>query len=719
MTVENIPAEIEYVYTTPGTFFSYPFRVFEETEVKASITLPDGRVRELIKDTDYTVFFNDSKIVVSTSIAPIPQAELRIYREVTPSQETNYVNNDPLNVEILESDFDKCIMLIQELFTKIGNLTLHPSYAGDFVGGKFYNKGDIVKYNNNYYSKINDGVASTPFDVTEWVLYLDVASITSDIYDQLGFESRPSLVDKSFIAKTVAVDTSSPLTPVITLTYDPPVTTGAGTNHYPTPMLLGFVMPSTLTSSSNMQPVVKVNGGTSVSLYSANTSDFIQSGELRENSVYWFVLYTIDAGGGSFIDIAWVLNPQKYNENATNVTVVNQDKFALSFVVELPNNSRAGNKFTFKAPITNEDNVPFSVDIYGSNIEVKSHDNQPLPKRAIRSNVWYTAMFTSATKAVLTDPVDQYYLPRPNRLDNINEVISVSGSPNIITLHMGSIYSSYYDGLQLFFEPTASNTSSATLQLEWSVGGLGNLSPIPIKTLDGNGLVAGELQPGVLANIMVKGNVAYLLNPQYAQTSTATIHADAVWDAVNSRYNVTTGTSMSSIQTGQVFVLTPDVGNTSAVSIKIDNTTSKPLKEKDKLGLHDVLSGMFKEPTMVEYDGTQFVAKLGLSSSDKIPLTLVNSWTNYPAYGTASYIYNPATKVVDVTGLVRSGVIGSVIAALPARFSPTTSTVHASIGTANDIARLDVNSTGDIKHISGGNAYVSLDNIRVTLTDKL
>ncbi len=94
-------------------------------------------------------------------------------------------------------------------------------------------------------------------------------------------------------------------------------------------------------------------------------------------------------------------------------------------------------------------------------------------------------------------------------------------------------------------------------------------------------------------------------------------------------------------------------------------------------------------------------------------LTLQNSWVNYGTpFTTARYIKS-ADGIVSLSGLLRSGSTASdvVIATLPAGSRPSGRTLYGIASGNVAMGRIDIDTSGNIRYMAGGNAWISLDGI--------
>jgi hypothetical protein len=90
--------------------------------------------------------------------------------------------------------------------------------------------------------------------------------------------------------------------------------------------------------------------------------------------------------------------------------------------------------------------------------------------------------------------------------------------------------------------------------------------------------------------------------------------------------------------------------------------------------------------------------------------TLLNSWANYgTGFHNAGYSKN-SFGIVHLRGMVKSGTINTAIFTLPAGFRPAAK--HLFTTTANSaIARVDIDTSGNVVCVSGSNVWLALDGI--------
>jgi len=185
MTVSSIPPVIRYVSSGPG-LYTFPFRIFKENQLTLTLTDASGLITLLVLGVDYTVTFNpeiDGGVCNLINVATSGTLEIRRVLEFV--QETDWVNNDPLNVELLEKDLDRAVMRDQQLQINIEQGNQISSWRGDWVNNTPYYIGDNVTdpdTHNIYVCKVehtsnSGGSITDDIALGYWALALDSSGL--------------------------------------------------------------------------------------------------------------------------------------------------------------------------------------------------------------------------------------------------------------------------------------------------------------------------------------------------------------------------------------------------------------------------------------------------------------------------------------------------------------------------------------------------------------
>lgn len=100
----------------------------------------------------------------------------------------------------------------------------------------------------------------------------------------------------------------------------------------------------------------------------------------------------------------------------------------------------------------------------------------------------------------------------------------------------------------------------------------------------------------------------------------------------------------------------------------------------------------------------------GTAQDVPVPATLVNSWVNFGApNGDASY-YRDQFGVVRLSGVIKTGAIGSAAFTLPANCRPA-ATMRFAVESNGAFGALTVDAAGEVKPVVGSSVSFSLDGV--------
>lgn len=121
------------LYNADGSTFTFPYS-FKITSSSDLDVYVDSDGTGLVLRTlggggpyDYTVTGVGNPTggnVILNSAPPVRPSAVLLYREVQINQESDYVNGDGFNQEVLESDLDRVVMILQQLDEKVGRALL-------------------------------------------------------------------------------------------------------------------------------------------------------------------------------------------------------------------------------------------------------------------------------------------------------------------------------------------------------------------------------------------------------------------------------------------------------------------------------------------------------------------------------------------------------------------------------------------------------------------
>ena len=113
MTVANNYAVLKYEGNGSTTNFSFTWPVYQSDDVVVYQNV--AGVETVVPDTDYSVSLTDSGGVVSFNTAPAVGTIIALTRSTPLSQETPYKTSSGFDAVVVEHDFDKQVMSLQEI----------------------------------------------------------------------------------------------------------------------------------------------------------------------------------------------------------------------------------------------------------------------------------------------------------------------------------------------------------------------------------------------------------------------------------------------------------------------------------------------------------------------------------------------------------------------------------------------------------------------------
>ncbi len=128
MTVSSTTRSVSFSCNGSTKAFDFPFKIFEESDVRVFVRDSDGEETELTYTTHFEVSnntgnFDNGGTVTTVSYSTGARVEyawpsgntLIIVRDLTRTQESDYINNQAFDQEGMEDDLDRLTMLIQEV----------------------------------------------------------------------------------------------------------------------------------------------------------------------------------------------------------------------------------------------------------------------------------------------------------------------------------------------------------------------------------------------------------------------------------------------------------------------------------------------------------------------------------------------------------------------------------------------------------------------------
>jgi hypothetical protein len=127
MALSTDTNRVDYVGVGTLDTYTYPFRIFDETDLHLVLTDTSGFETTLLLNTDYTVtgVLNSSGTVVLATDLPTGYG-LAIMRQLPITQETHFRNQGPFFPERHEDAFDRAAMISQQLQEQIDRALVLP-----------------------------------------------------------------------------------------------------------------------------------------------------------------------------------------------------------------------------------------------------------------------------------------------------------------------------------------------------------------------------------------------------------------------------------------------------------------------------------------------------------------------------------------------------------------------------------------------------------------
>ena len=136
-----------YAYSGPGVY-AFPFQVTTETDVRVRYTDANGVVTDLGYLADYSVTLvagGDSGGSISNTTNLGTGGSLLIYRHLPLTQLTDWVNAGPIDMEVLENDFDRITLILQQMNSTLTKELSVVNWKGSWTTGVAYEADNVVQ----------------------------------------------------------------------------------------------------------------------------------------------------------------------------------------------------------------------------------------------------------------------------------------------------------------------------------------------------------------------------------------------------------------------------------------------------------------------------------------------------------------------------------------------------------------------------------------------
>lgn len=212
MTISYVEPVKTYVSSGNGAY-PFTFKILAESDIKVWYTSASTGARvELVRGSDFSVTVsNPGGTVTILGNAPAG-GQILIQRRVPIDQPTDWVNNGPFDMDLLEADLDRIIMIVQQLGWDVSTGQAAINYRGPWITLTEYSERDIVRTpNGNYYFCVvshTSGTFSTDLAAGNWVLLIDFEAIETHATNAAASAADALASRNTAIARSAAAELS-------------------------------------------------------------------------------------------------------------------------------------------------------------------------------------------------------------------------------------------------------------------------------------------------------------------------------------------------------------------------------------------------------------------------------------------------------------------------------------------------------------------------------
>lgn len=212
MTISYVEPVKTYVSSGNGNY-PFTFKILAESDIEVWYTSASTGARvQLVRGSDFSVTVgNPGGTVTILGNAPAG-GQILIQRRVPIDQPTDWVNNGPFDMDLLESDLDRIIMIVQQLGWDVSSGQAAINWRGTWLTLSAYTMRDLVKTSNgNYYFCIvshTAGTFATDLAAGKWVLVLDFAAVQTQANNAAASAADALASRNTAIARSAAAELS-------------------------------------------------------------------------------------------------------------------------------------------------------------------------------------------------------------------------------------------------------------------------------------------------------------------------------------------------------------------------------------------------------------------------------------------------------------------------------------------------------------------------------
>lgn len=120
MAISSTINKVTYACDGSQVIFPFPYKIFNPTDMKAKLTDALGVITLLEYGTHYTVPALANGYASGCNVVTVETYEagnsITIYRELDPTQDADYEENDDFPAETHETALDRIVILVQQLY---------------------------------------------------------------------------------------------------------------------------------------------------------------------------------------------------------------------------------------------------------------------------------------------------------------------------------------------------------------------------------------------------------------------------------------------------------------------------------------------------------------------------------------------------------------------------------------------------------------------------
>lgn len=212
MTISYVEPVITYVSSGNGAY-PFTFKILAESDIEVWYTSASTGARvQLVRGSDFSVTVgNPGGTVTILGNAPAG-GQILIQRRVPIDQPTDWVNNGPFDMDLLEADLDRIIMIVQQLGWDVSSGQAAINFRGPWATTTAYTIRDIVRTTNgNYYFCVvshTSGTFSTDLAAGNWVLLIDFEAIETHATNAAASAADALASRNTAIARSAAAELS-------------------------------------------------------------------------------------------------------------------------------------------------------------------------------------------------------------------------------------------------------------------------------------------------------------------------------------------------------------------------------------------------------------------------------------------------------------------------------------------------------------------------------